>query len=57
MKLNANNRFDLETWNLQRQRSQWVEELIKVYVHVKFERGFVNGHFAMILNARAKLNC
>ena len=28
MKLNANNRFDLETWNIQgqghRQRSQWV---------------------------------
>ena len=54
MKLNANNRFDLETWNLQgqghRQRSQWVE-LIKVYLHVKFERGIVNGHSAMNLNA------
>ena len=53
MKLNANNRFDLETWNLQgqghRQRSQWVE-LIKVYLHVKFERGIVNGHSAMNLN-------
>ena len=45
MKLNTNNRFDLETWNLQsqghRQRSQWVE-LIKAYLHVKFERGVVN---------------
>ena len=62
MKLNANNRFDLETWNLQgqghRQRSQWVE-LIKVYMylHVKFERGIVNGHSAMNWNARAKPNC
>ena len=60
MKLNTNNRFDLETWNLQgqghRQRSQWVE-LIKVYLHVKFERGIVNGHSAMNLNARAKPNC
>ena len=54
MKLNANNRFDLETWNLQghghRQRSQWVD-LIKVYLHVKLERGIVNGHPAMNLNA------
>ena len=54
MKLNPNNIFDLETWNLQgqghRQRSQWVE-LIKVYLHVKFERGIVNGHSAMNLNA------
>ena len=52
MKFNANNRFDLETWNLQgqghRQRSQWVE-LIKVYLHVKFERMIVNGHSAMYL--------
>ena len=57
MKLNANNRFDLKTWNLQgqghRQRSQWIE-LIKGYLHVKFERGIVNGHSAMNLNARAK---
>ena len=57
MKLNANNRFDLETWNIQgqghRQRSQWVI-LIKVYLYVKFERGIVNGHSAMNLNARAK---
>ena len=56
MKLNANNIFDLETWNLQgqghRQRSQWVE-LIKVYLHVKFERGIVNGHSTMNLNTRA----
>ena len=47
-------RFDLETWNLRGQgngqRSQWVE-LIKVYLHVKFERGIVNGHSAMNLNA------
>ena len=54
MKLNANNIFDLETWNLQgqghRQRSQLVE-LIKVYIHVKFERGIVNGR------SRAKPNC
>ena len=54
------NRFDLETWNLQgqghRQRSQWVE-LIKVYIHVKFERDIVNGHSAINLNARAKPNC
>ena len=54
MKLNTNNRFDLETWMFQgqghRQRSQWVE-LIKVYLHVKFERGFVNGHTVMNLNA------
>ena len=60
MKLNANNRFDLETWNLQgqghRQRPQWVE-LNKVYQHVKFERGIVNGHSALNLNARAKQNC
>ena len=52
MKLNANNRFDLETWNLQgqghRQKSQWVE-LVQVYLHVKFERGIVNGHSAMNL--------
>ena len=58
--LKCNNRFDLETWNLQgqghRQRSQWVE-LIKVYLHVKFERGIVNGYSAMNLNARAKPNC
>ena len=56
MKLNANNRF--ETWNLQvqghRQRSQWVE-LIKVYLHVKFERGIANGHPAMNLNAKTDL--
>ena len=49
MKLNANNK----PWNHQgqghRQRSQWVE-LIKVYLHVKFERGIVNGHSAMNLN-------
>ena len=54
MNLNANNRFDLETLNLQgqghKQRSQWVE-LIKVYQHVKFVRGIVNGHSAMNLNA------
>ena len=54
MKLNANYRFDIETWKLQgqghRQRSQWVE-LIKVYLHVKFERGIVNGHSTMNLNA------
>ena len=54
MELNANNRFDLETWNLQgqghRQRSQLVD-LIKVYLHVKFERGNVNSHSAMNLNA------
>ena len=54
MKFNAYNRFDLETWNLQyqghRQRSQLVE-LIKVYLHVKFEGGIVNGHSAMNLNA------
>ena len=54
MKLNANNKFILETWNLQgqghRQRSQLVE-LIKVYLHLKFERGIVNGHSAMKLNA------
>ena len=60
MKLNASNRFDLETWNLpgqgHRQRSQRVE-LIKVYLHVKFETGIVNGHSAMNLNARAKPNC
>ena len=60
MKLNANIRFDLETWNLQdqghRERSQWVE-LIKVYLHVKIERGIVNSHSAMNLNARAKPNC
>ena len=58
MKLNANNRFDLETWNLQgqRQRSHRVE-LIKVYLHVKFERGIVNSHSAMNLKARAKANC
>ena len=53
MKLNANNRFDLDTWNLQdqgqKQRSQWVE-LIKVYLHVKFERGIVNGHSAINSN-------
>ena len=59
MKLNANNRFDLETWNRQgqghRQRSQW-EENIKVYLRVKFERGIVNGHSAINLNARAKPN-
>ena len=58
--LKHNNRFDLETWNLQgqgnRQRSQWVE-LIKVYLHVKFKRGIVNGHSAMNLNARANPNC
>ena len=60
MKLNANNIFDLETYNLQgqghRQRSQWVE-LIKVYLHVKVERGIVNGHSAMNLKARAEPNC
>ena len=60
MKLNASNRFDLETWNLpgqgHRQRSQRVE-LIKVYLHVKFETGIVNGHSTMNLNARAKPNC
>ena len=61
MKFNAKNIFDLETWNLQgqghRQRSQWVE-LIKVYLHVKFERGIVNGHSAALnLIARAKPNC
>ena len=54
MKLNANNRFDLETWNLQsqghRQRSQWVE-LTKIYLHVKFEIGIAHGHSAMNLNA------
>ena len=54
MKLNANYAFDLETWNIQgqghRQRSQWVE-LIKVYLHVKFVRGIVNGHSTMNLNA------
>ena len=53
MNLNTNNRFDLDTWNLQGQghkrRSQWVE-LIKVYLHGKFERGIVNGHSAMNLN-------
>ena len=58
--LKRNNRFDLETWNLQvqghRQRSQLVE-LIKVYLHVKFERGIVYGHSAMNLKARAKPNC
>ena len=26
-------------------------KLIKVYLHVKFERGIVNGHSAMNLNA------
>ena len=55
MKLNANNRLDLETWNLQgqcyRHGSQCVE-LIKVYLHVKFARGIVNGHSAMNLNTR-----
>ena len=54
MKLNANNRLDLETWNLQGQghiqRTQRVE-LIKVHLHVKFERGYVNSHSAMNLNA------
>ena len=54
MKLNANNIFDLETWNLQgqghRQKSHWVE-LIKVYMHVKFERDIVDCHSAMNLNA------
>ena len=54
MKLNTNNRFDLEIWSLQgqgqRQRSQWVE-LIKVYLHVKFERVIANVHSAMNLNA------
>ena len=58
MKLNANNRFDLETWNLQgqghRQRSQWVE-LIKVYLNVKFEIGIVNCHSTMNLNAKSDL--
>ena len=58
MKLNAINRFDLETWNLQgqghRQKSQWVE-LITVYLHEKFERGIVNGHSAMNLNAKTDL--
>ena len=58
MKLNANKRFEFETSYLQgqghRQRSQWVE-LNKVYLHVKFERGIVNGHSAMNLNARAYL--
>ena len=52
MKLNANNRFDLETWNLHgqghRQRSQWVE-LIKVYL--KCERGIDHGVGTMKLNA------
>ena len=56
MKLNANNRFDLETWNLQgqdhRKRSPWVE-LIKVHLHVEFERVIVNGHSVMNFNARA----
>ena len=60
MKLNANNNFDLETSNLQgqghRQRSQWIE-LIKVYLHVKFERGIINGQSSTNLNARAKPNC
>ena len=61
MKFNANNnKFDLETWNLQgqghKQRTQQVE-LIKVYLHVKFERGIVNGNIAMNLNAKAKPNC
>ena len=58
MKLNVNYTFDLETWNIQgqghRQRSQWVE-LIKVYLHVKFERGIVNGHSAMNLNTKTDL--
>ena len=60
MTLNANYRFDLETWNLQgqghKQKSQMVEP-IKVYLHAKLERGIVNGHSAMNLNARAKPNC
>ena len=47
MKLNANNRFYLKTWNLQgqghRQRSQWVE-LIKVYLYLKCERSRVIDH-------------
>ena len=54
MKLNANNRFDLETGNLQgqghRQRSQWVE-LIKVYLHLKCERVIDHGAGTMKLNA------
>ena len=29
----------------------------QLYLHVKFERGIVNGHSAMNLNARAKPNC
>ena len=48
MKLNINNRFDLETWNLQgqghRQRSQWID-LIKVYLHVKFEKRYCQWSF------------
>ena len=55
MKLNANYTFDLETWNLQGQghiqRSQWVE-LIKVYLHVKFERVIDHGLGTMKLNAK-----
>ena len=54
MKLNANNRFYLETWNLQgqghRQRSQWVE-LIKIYLHLKCERVIDHGVGTMKLNA------
>ena len=33
---------------------QWVE-LIKVYLHVKFERGIVNGHSAINLNTITNL--
>ena len=54
MKLNANKKFDIETLNFKgqghRQRSQWVEA-ITVNLHVKFERGIVNGHSVMNLNA------
>ena len=52
--VNVNNRFDLETWNLQgqchRQRSQWVE-LIKVYLYLKCERVIDHGVCTMKLNA------
>ena len=52
MKLNANNRFDLETFKVKvtDKRSQWVE-LIKVYLHLKCERVIDHDVGTMKLNA------
>ena len=54
MKLNTNNKFDLETWNFQGQgnriRSRW-NELIKVYLHLKCERLIDHGVGTVKLNA------